>query len=127
MHSETREASPPGGSLDRLRAEVREFVKEREWDKYHSPKNLAIALIGEAGELVERFQWLSEEESSALSQRELDRVGEEVGDVLIYLVSLCDRLGIDPIVVAEKKLLVNAKKYPVEKARGNAKKYTDLT
>lgn len=126
MNSGDRESRRSGDSLDGLTARVRRFAKERDWDRFHSPKNLAMALVGEAGELVERFQWLTEQESAALAPRELERVGQEIGDVLIYLVSLCDRLGIDPIVAAEQKLLINAEKYPVEMARGNARKYTDL-
>ena len=122
-------SKPPVTSESRLAAlvqQVRRFAADREWDRFHSPKNLAMALIGEAGELVEQFQWLTEEQSADLSAEKLALVEQEIGDVFIYLLQLCNRLGLDPVTAAERKLLLNARKYPVEKARGNAKKYTDL-
>ena len=105
---------------------LREFALERDWGQFHSPKNLAMALSVEVAELMEVFQWLTEEESKQLPPEALAAVNEEMADVLLYLVSLSDKLGIDLISAANKKLSANAKKYPIEKARGTSKKYTKL-
>jgi dCTP diphosphatase len=113
-------------TIDTLRTRLRVFVAERDWDKFHNPKNLAMALVGEAGELVEHFQWLTPDEADHLPPETRAEVELEVADVLIFLVELADRLGIDPLAAAERKLALNAKKYPVEKARGSAKKYDKL-
>jgi NTP pyrophosphatase (non-canonical NTP hydrolase) len=113
-------------SLDALRTRLRIFVAEREWEKFHNPKNLVMALIVEAGELVEQFQWLTPREADSLRPEQRAEVELEIADVLIYLVELADRLGIDPLAAAEKKLALNAVKYPVEKARGHAGKYDKL-
>lgn len=112
--------------LESLRDQLRDFAAAREWDPFHSPKNLAMALSAEAGELLEVFQWLTEEQSRRPSPETLAAASEEVADVLIYLVRLSDKLGIDPLVAANRKLLANAEKYPVDKARGNSRKYTEL-
>ena len=112
--------------LTMLSETLREFAEERGWRSYHTPKNLAMALIVEAGELVEQFQWATPEESSALSPEKALAVQEEVADVLIYLVELADVLGIDLIHAARDKIAKNAQKYPVAKARGNALKYDKL-
>ena len=114
------------GELEGLRRKLREFSAAREWDQFHSPKNLAMALAAEAGELLEVFQWLTEEGSRNLELRAQAAVREEIADVLLYLVRLGDVLGIDPLAAAADKLAENARKYPVDKARGNARKYTDL-
>ena len=111
--------------MDDLIKKIREFRQERDWDQYHSPKNLAMALIVEASELVENFQWLTEEQSANLPPDKLADVKEEVGDVLIYLVNLCDKLGIDPIGEAFNKLEKNKEKYPVSKVRGKSHKYSE--
>jgi NTP pyrophosphatase (non-canonical NTP hydrolase) len=113
-------------SLDTLRNRLRVFIAERDWDQFHNPKNLAMALVVEAGELVEQFQWLTPHEADHLRPETRAEVELEIADVLIYLVELADRLGIDPLAAAEKKLAVNAAKYPVEKARGRAGKYDKL-
>lgn len=113
-------------SLDALRTRLRVFVAERDWDQFHNPKNLAMALIAEAGELVEHFQWLTPAEADSLPPDTRIEVEHEIADVLIFLVELADRLGIDPLAAAERKLALNAKKYPVEKARGSARKYDKL-
>ncbi len=113
-------------SLDALRTSLRRFVAERDWDQFHNPKNLAMALIAEAGELVEHFQWLTPAEADSLPPDTRIEVAHEIADVLIFLVELADRLGIDPLAAAERKLALNAKKYPVEKARGSARKYDKL-
>ena len=109
--------------LQKLRDHLRKFALEREWDQFHSPKNLAIALSVEASELLEHFQWLTEEQSRSLP---LTEVRKEMGDVLLYLIRLADKLDIDLVEAAQSKLLENAEKYPVEKARGTSKKYTEL-
>jgi dCTP diphosphatase len=112
--------------LERLRDALRDFAAAREWDQFHSPKNLAMALSAEAGELLETFQWLTEAQSRNPSVETLAAASEEIADVLLYLIRLCDQLGIDPIAAAERKMLANAAKYPVDRARGNSKKYTEL-
>jgi NTP pyrophosphatase (non-canonical NTP hydrolase) len=108
-----------------VRKKVRQFVQERDWDQFHSPKNLSMALIVEAAELVEHFQWLTEEQSSSLPPEKLAEVELELADIQIYLISLAHKLGLNLVAAAEKKLALNAQKYPVEKARGNSKKYDE--
>lgn len=112
--------------VEKLRDRVRAFAAERDWDQFHSPKNLSMALAAEAGELLETFQWLTEEQSRKPSPETLASASDEIADVFIYLVRLSDKLGIDPVAAAHAKLLANAAKYPVEKARGTARKYTEL-
>jgi dCTP diphosphatase len=113
-------------SLDALRDVLRQFAAERDWDQFHSPKNLAIALSVEAAELLEHFQWMPETESAALAGDLKGRIREEVADVLLYLIRLADKLEIDLLTAAFDKIQLNAEKYPVEKARGSSKKYTEL-
>jgi len=113
-------------TLEALRTRVAAFAAERDWEQFHSPKNLAMALAGETGELLEHFQWLTEAESSALPAATRDEVALEIADVLLFLVRLADRLGIDPLEAAARKLELNARKYPVDKARGRATKYVRL-
>jgi|SRR6185437_8027602 len=109
-----------------LRDALRRFAAERDWDQFHSPKNLAIALSVEASELLERFQWLTEEESQSLQTADRSRVEEEMADVLLYLIRLADKLDVDVAAAARKKMKMNAEKYPIEKAKGIRKKYTEL-
>ncbi len=109
-----------------LRERLRTFAAERDWGQFHSPKNLAMALSAEAGELLEVFQWLTEAQSRDLPPDAQAAASEEIADVLLYLIRLSDELGIDPIAAADRKLLANAQKYPVAKARGTARKYTEL-
>jgi dCTP diphosphatase len=111
--------------LEELKARVRNFVDERDWERFHSPKNLAMALSVEASELVELFQWLTEEESGALDAERRLRVADELADVLWFLVRLSDRLDIDLLEAAERKLATNAAKYPADRVRGNARKYDE--
>lgn len=113
-------------TLMALREALRRFAAERDWDRFHSPKNLAIALSVEASELLEHFQWISEAESSALPPEKRAKVTQEVADVLLYLVRLADKLDIDLAAAAAEKIALNAAKYPADKARGNSKKYTEL-
>lgn len=109
-----------------LRDKLRAFAAERDWEQFLSPKNLAMAMSVEASELVEHFQWLTEEQSKGLTDEAKKEVGYEAADVLLYLLQLSDKLGIDLIKAAHEKMQRNAEKYPVEKARGSAKKYSDL-
>ena len=112
--------------IESLRSRLRLFAAERDWDKFHSPKNLAAALSVEAAELLEHFQWLTESESASLSGDKRQQVAEELADVLLYLVRLADKLEIDLWQAAEQKLLKNAEKYPVGKSKGKSTKYTEL-
>jgi dCTP diphosphatase len=105
---------------------LREFAAARDWDQFHSPKNLAMALAAEAGELLEVFQWLSEAQSRSLDAAAAAAASEEVADVLLYLIRLSDTLGIDLMAAAKRKLVANAEKYPIDKARGSSRKYTEL-
>ncbi|MDH6710491.1 NTP pyrophosphatase (non-canonical NTP hydrolase) [Kitasatospora sp. MAA19] len=111
-----------------LQQELAEFAAERDWEQFHTPKNLAMALSGEAGELLELFQWLTPEESSAVmaDPARAQRVREELSDVLAYLLRLADVLGIDPEQALTEKIAANRAKYPVHLARGRADKYTEL-
>ena len=113
-------------SLDTLRQRIREFAQARAWERYHTPKNLVMALSVEAAELLEPFQWLTAEQSQQLSPEQHDAVRQEVADVLIYLTRLADLLDIDLLDAAADKLAINARKYPVDKAHGNALKYSAL-
>ena len=112
--------------LSNLRELLRQFAADRDWDQFHSPKNLASALTVEAAELLEQFQWLTEEQSKQLVPDAAARVRDELADVFIYTVRLADKLNVDLFGAAHDKIASNAQKYPIEKARGLAKKYTDL-
>ena len=113
-------------ALKRLRDRLRDFASAREWNQFHSPKNLAIALSVEAAELLEHFQWVSEKDSQSMPPDKLGKIDEEMADVFLYLIRLADMLNVDLIQAADRKIDTNSRKYPVEKARGNAKKYTEL-
>ena len=112
--------------LESLRERLREFAAARDWEQFHSPKNLAMALSAETGELLELFQWLTEDQSRTLAPDAHAAAADEIADVLLYLIRLSDMLGIDPIAAANRKIVENAAKYPVDKARGNSRKYTEL-
>src|SRR5215212_10023508 len=109
-----------------LRDHLRDFAAARDWDQFHSPKNLAMALSAESAELLEIFQWLTEEQSHALSPEAKAAASDEIADVLLYLIRIADKLHIDPIAAAQRKMEANERKYPAGKARGNSKKYTEL-
>ena len=113
-------------TLDQLKTRLREFAVERDWEQFHSPKNLAMALIVEAAELVEHFQWLTEEQSATLPPDKLAEVEQELADIQIYLIRLADRLNLDLEQAVDAKIALNERRYPVEKARGSAKKYTEF-
>jgi dCTP diphosphatase len=115
-----------GDPIRELRQRLRKFAAERDWDQFHTPKNLAIALSVESGELLEHFQWLTAEQSEKLSESDLEKVRLEIADVFLYLLSLSDKLGVDLVAAAFEKIELNAKKYPVELAKGSAKKYSEL-
>ena len=112
--------------MEELKHKLRKFAAARDWDQFHSPKNLAMALSVEASEIVETFQWLTEEESYNLTGDRLENIKNEIGDVLIYLIRLSDKLGIDPLAAANEKNEINKTKYPAQKVKGSAKKYTEL-
>lgn len=111
-------------SFDTLRQRIRDFAQARAWERYHTPKNLVMALSVEMAELLEPFQWLTTEQSQQLNAEQHEAVRQEIADVLIYLTRLADVLGIDPLEAARDKLAINARKYPVDKAYGNALKYS---
>lgn len=115
-----------GKDLQALINSLREFSSQRDWDQFHSPKNLASALTVEAAELLEHFQWLTEAQSRELPADKRVAVGEEMADVLLYLLRLSDQLNIDLVEAAKRKLTLNAAKYPVDRSRGSSKKYTEL-
>jgi NTP pyrophosphatase (non-canonical NTP hydrolase) len=109
-------------SLAGLHERLRAFAKVRDWEQFHSPKNLSMALAGEAGELIEIFQWLTEQQSAALSPQQRVAVEQELADVLLYLVRLADRLNVDLIAAAARKMEINERKYPADVVRGRADK-----
>jgi NTP pyrophosphatase (non-canonical NTP hydrolase) len=109
-------------SLDHLNARLLAFARERDWEQFHSPKNLAMALAGEAGELLEHFQWLTEQQSAELDAEKKRLVAHELADILLYLVRLSERLDIDLLAAADEKIAINAARYPAEKVRGDARR-----
>lgn len=113
-------------TLQVLRDALRAFAAERAWEPFHTPKNLAMALSGEAGEVIEHFQWLTAEQSAALDADTREAVALELADVLLYLVRLADVLDIDLADAAQRKLAINARRYPADKARGRSDKYDKL-
>lgn len=112
-------------SLDRLNARLLQFARERDWEQFHSPKNLAMALAGEIGELIEHFQWLTESQSATLDAAKTREVGHELADILLYLIRLSERLGIDLIAAANDKIDINAARYPAAKVRGDARRASE--
>ena len=116
----------PQNPLTELRDALRDFAALRHWDQFHTPRNLAVALSVEAAELLEHFQWVQDAEVTAFDDAKREQIGEEIADVLLYLVRLADKLGLDPVDVAQRKLALNAAKYPVHLSKGSSKKYTEL-
>jgi NTP pyrophosphatase (non-canonical NTP hydrolase) len=112
--------------LESVRAQLSAFVEERDWDQFHNPKNLAMAMAGEAGEVLEHFQWLTPEEAATLPAQTRAEVALELADVLLFLVRLADKLEVDLLEAATRKLALNRSRYPVRKARGRATKYDKL-
>lgn len=109
--------------LGALQKRLAEFAAVRDWQQFHSPKNLAMALSVEAAELVEEFQWLTEGESRALTPERLERVRLELADVFIYLLRIADTLGVDLLAAVDDKIVLNEKKYPADRVRGDSRKY----
>lgn len=109
-------------SLDDLNAQLLAFARERDWEQFHSPKNLCMALAGETGELLEHFQWLDEKASDRLSASKRDLVALEMADILIYLIRLGERLDIDLVDAAYRKMEINRARYPRERVRGDARR-----
>lgn len=115
-------------TLEDLRGRLSQFAREREWTPFHTPKNLAMAVAGEAGELVALFQWMRPEESEVemLAPESLQKVRSEIADVFLYLLQLADRLELDLLEASAAKLVENSEKYPISKSKGNSTKYTDF-
>ena len=111
--------------LEALRQRVAAFAAARDWDQFHAPKNLAMALIAECAELVEHFQWLSEEQSASLTGEKKAAVRLELADILIYLVRISDKLNIDLLAAAGEKIAINEERYPAEKVRGDARRASE--
>ena len=109
--------------ITKIQSQLNNFASERDWEQFHTPKNLAMALSVEASELVEIFQWLTPEESNSPDQRQLDSIQSEVADIAMYLIRFCGVLEIDLESAIEEKLIQNGRKYPVELSKGSAKKY----
>ena len=112
--------------LNTLKHRLRDFADSREWNQFHSPKNLCMALGVEIAEITEHFQWLTEEQSKNLPKDKLNEVATELADSLLYLIRLADKLEIDLVTAALNKIELNEQKYPVGQSRGNAKKYTEF-
>ena len=110
-------------NISEIQNQLKKFAIERDWEQFHTPKNLAMALSVEASELVEIFQWLNVEESNSPDQRQIEKVNNEVADIAMYLLRFCSVLGIDLEKAIERKLERNAQKYPVNLSKGNAQKY----
>jgi NTP pyrophosphatase (non-canonical NTP hydrolase) len=112
-------------TLQDLQQQLKAFAQERDWEQFHSPKNLAMALIVEAAELVEHFQWLKQSESERLPADKHQEVAYEMADILVYLLRLAERLDVDLLDAVQQKMKINASKYPADKVRGSKKKYTE--
>ena len=112
-------------SLEQLNRRALAFAQARDWEQFHSPKNLAMGIAAEAGELLEIFLWLTGDESRALDESQREQLKQEIGDVMIYLTLLADQFDLDPVTCARDKLRLNEQKYPAERVRGSAKKYTE--
>lgn len=111
--------------MDDLIQKLRDFVRERDWEQFHSPKNLAMALSVEVAEIVEMFQWMTEEQSRNLSPEKLSELKKEIGDVMIYLANLADKFRINPVEAANEKIEINNRKYPADKVKGKSQKYNE--
>jgi len=118
---------PMNTYLNDLKNRLQEFADERDWDQFHAPKNLVMALSVEASELLEHFQWLSEEQSRKLSPEQQQLVAYEMADIFIYLMRLAGKLDVDILKAVEEKIVMNAAKYPADKVRGSSRKYTEYT
>ncbi len=120
MHSGMAETDKD--NLEGLRGRLAEFAHARDWDQFHTPKNLSMALIAECAELVEHFQWLTPDESLSLTPEKLEAVRHELADILIFLIRTADKLGVDLIEAAHAKIAINERRYPPDKVRGSARR-----
>ena len=111
--------------LEQIRKRLQTFATDRDWAQFHSPKNLVMALSVEVAELMEHFQWLTEDESTKLSNSKLEEITDEIADVQLYLIQLADKLGVNILDAANKKIAKNEAKYPAEKVKGSSRKYTE--
>lgn len=111
--------------VQQLMLELRKFAQDRDWEQFHSPKNLSMALSVEASELLEHFQWMDNQASYALGEAKHQLVSFEMADIFIYMLRICDQLNIDLIDVTKQKIEINNKRYPVEKVKGSSKKYSE--
>lgn len=111
--------------LYQLQTRLKAFAEERDWEQFHSPKNLSMALMVEAAELVEHFQWLTQQQSHDLPEDKLREVSHEMADIFIYLLRLCERLDVDLYQAVEEKITINEEKYPAERVRGSSRKYNE--
>ena len=114
-----------GSDFFKLRETIRTFVNERDWDQFHTPKNLSAALCVEAAELLENFQWLQTGAKEELTEARFEQVRHEAADVLVYLIRLADKLDIDLVAAVTEKMTINRAKYPADKVRGDARKYSE--
>ena len=112
-------------AIEELKIKLREFAQVRDWEQFHSPKNLAMALSVEVAELAEHFQWMTERQSAALSPQRHTAVALEMADIFIFLLRLSDQLDVDLMEITKRKIEINNKRYPAEKVKGSAKKYTE--
>ena len=112
--------------LKQLKAALASFAKDRDWEQFHTPKNLAMAMTVEAAEVAEIFQWLTEKQSRSLNKAKIGELADELADTYIYLLRIAEHYGIDLIAAAQAKIRKSARKYPVSKTRGIARKYTEL-
>ena len=113
-------------TINSIKERLRDFSEVREWDQFHSPKNLSMALSVEVSEITEHFQWLTEEQSKSLSSNKRNEIAKELADTLIYLVRLADKLDIDLLAAAQSKIEINEQRYPVSKSKGTSEKYTEF-
>ncbi len=113
-------------TLDDLTLQLREFARARDWEQFHTPKNLAMSLMIEAAEVAEHFQWTGADAAAAVTEDKRNAIALEIGDTLLYLIRLADVLGIDPVRAAADKMVITAGRYPVDKAYGKSTKYTEL-
>jgi len=111
--------------VQQLMLALRKFAKDRDWEQFHSPKNLSMALSVEASELLEHFQWMNDQASYALGDAKHELVSYEVADIFIYLLRICDQLNIDLVDVTRQKMTINDQRYPVDKVKGSSKKYSE--
>ncbi len=113
-------------SMEDLQKEIRKFCDDRNWDQFHNPKDLAISLLLEASEVLEHFQWKNDQEIKKYILDKKSEIGEELADVLYWVLLICNKLNIDLNDAFEKKMKINIKKYPISKSKGSHKKYTEL-